>query len=83
MPRGLTTYKELHGFILQESEKAIKFKVDMPGNLLHGYIGWLPISQIDRIVRSHSHEDEQFDQIWLADWLFSTKAEEFANVSED
>jgi len=83
MRRAPTTYKELHGFILQDSDKAVKFKVDMPGNLLHGFIGWLPLSQIDRIARSHKHDDETFDQIWLADWLFKRKAEDFANISDD
>jgi hypothetical protein len=81
MPRN-TEFKELHGSILGESAKAIKFEVDMPGNLLHNCITWFPLSQIDSITRSHD-ATEGLDVIWVSAWIFQKKAEDYANVSED
>jgi len=79
---GPTTYKKLYGFIVGESEKAIKFKVDMPGYFINGLISWFPISQINYTKRSHS-ASEGLDEIDVADWLVQRKAEEYANISEE
>ena len=75
-----TTYKTLKGSLLEEREKAIHFRVEMPGNMLNDTIFWFPLSQIAKIKRSHSSE---LDEIDVAQWLYDRKCEDLANMGDD
>lgn len=72
------TYSTLKGSILRETEKAIHFRIDMPGDLLHDETFWFPISQMKRVKRSHSSD---LDEIEIADWLIEQKSQDVANLS--
>jgi hypothetical protein len=73
MRRADTTYSVLKGDIRSETEKAIRFWIDMPGHTLDGETFWFPKSQIKRVLRSHNQNE---DEIEVANWLIDSKEQE-------
>lgn len=77
MRRTPDTYTILEGSIIRETDKAVRFSVEMPGHPLDDETFWFPFSQIRKLVRSH---DMGLDQMEVKDWLIEAKANEIAGA---
>lgn len=80
MSRGPTTYTILQGSIIRETEKAVRFKIEMPGHFLDDEAFWFPLSQLLKISRSHSQE---LDEIECPDWLIEAKVNDLGKAAGD
>lgn len=64
---GPKVYIRLDGWSTGETEKAYRWKIDMPGHALDGKAVWFPKSQIS---------EDSIDHICVAEWLVDTKIQE-------
>lgn len=63
-------FRQLHGEIMGETEKAIKF------SLFNGdrqVVEWLPLSQLQSIHRLFNEEKEQLDILMVSEWILKQK----------